>query len=77
MLCCCYFNQVNKSEYITPGLASLPQLPVCFTIDFRIILITYKTLNGASLQYISDLLSSYTPACTSTSSGRGLLFVPD
>ncbi len=51
-------------------------LPVHFRIDFKVLLVTCKALNGPTPQYISDLSSPYDPARTLRSSGRGLLSVP-
>jgi len=44
-----------KYDHITPVLASLHCLPVCFRIDFKIVLITFKALHSLSPCYISDL----------------------
>ncbi len=68
-------TRINRFEHITLVLASLHWLLVCFRIDFKVILITYKTLNGLTPQYISDLLSRYDSARTLRSSGRNLLSV--
>uniref|UniRef100_A0AAQ6IB00 Reverse transcriptase domain-containing protein n=1 Tax=Anabas testudineus TaxID=64144 RepID=A0AAQ6IB00_ANATE len=38
----------RKYDHITPVLASLHWLPVCFRIDFKILLITFKALHGLS-----------------------------
>ncbi len=70
-------TRADRFEHITPVLASLHWLPVCFRIDFKVLLITYKALKGLTPQYISDLLSPYDPARVLRSSGRGLLSVPD
>ncbi len=36
-------------------------LPIKHCIDFKILLITYKALNGLAPQYLSELLSHYSP----------------
>lgn len=66
---------VFKIKHITPVLVSLHYFPVCFRIDFKILLITFKFLHGLAPCYIFDLLIPYVPAHTWRSSGRGLLAV--
>ena len=63
-------------EHITPVLKSLHWLPVCFRIDFKVLLVVYKCLNGLGPSYLSDLLLNYEPSRTLRSSGTGLLVVP-
>lgn len=64
-------------DHITPVLASLHWLPVCFRIDFQIWLFIFKTLCGLDPLYISDILVLYTSVHTLRSSGRGLWSVPE
>jgi len=52
----------KKYEHITPLPASLDWLCVRFCIDFTILLLTFKAINGLSLKYISDLLTWYEPS---------------
>ena len=54
--------QSNKYDHITPLLMELHWLPVEQRINFKILLITYKALNGQAPTYLSDLLSYYRPA---------------
>ncbi len=51
----------RKSEHITPVLRSLHWLPVTFRIDFKVILLVYKSLNGLGPKYIADMLTEYKP----------------
>ena len=69
-------TRTKKHDHITPVLPSLHWLPVCFRIDFKILLITFKALNGLAPSYITDLSVPYTPGRALCSSGRGLLSVP-
>ncbi len=46
-------------HHITPVLASLHWLPVYFRIDFKIMLLTYKPLNGLAPLYLTELLKPY------------------
>ena len=68
-------TKTKKREHISPVLASLHWLPVTFRIDFKVLLITYKALNGQGPKYISDSLINYTPTRTLRSSDAGLLEV--
>jgi len=52
-------------------LKSLHWLPVCQRIDFKILLLVYKALNGLGPKYFCDLLVRY-----EAPSGTGLLCVP-
>ena len=42
-------------EHISPVLASLHWLPIKFCIDFKVLLITFKDLNGLAPLYFKDL----------------------
>ena len=54
----------KKHEHITPVLRNLHWLPVHKRISFKILLMTFKTLNGQSPVYISELISRYQPTRT-------------
>ena len=69
-------TRTRGREHITPVLRSLHWLPVCFRIDFKVLLLVFKCLNGLGPSYLSDLLLSYQPSRTLRSSGTGLLIVP-
>ncbi len=45
-------------------------------IDFKILLITYKALNGLAPQYLSELLSHYSPSRPLRSQNSGHLIIP-
>ena len=49
----------KKFDHVTPLLISLHWLPIEQRINFKILLITHRTLNGKAPKYISDLLSLY------------------
>ncbi len=51
----------RKSEHITPVLRSLHWLPVTFRIDFKVLLLVYKSLNGLGPKYMADMLNEYKP----------------
>ncbi len=52
-------TRTRKSEHITPVLRSLHWLPVTFRIDFKVLLLVYKSLNGLGPKYIADMLTEY------------------
>ena len=62
--------------HITPVLVSLHWLPIDLRIEFKILIITYKTLHGLAPAYIKDLLVSYIPGRYLRSAKKNLLAVP-
>ena len=68
--------RTKRFEHITPVLASLHWLPIKFHIDFKVLLITFKALNGLAPPYLKDLLHPFIPARTLRSQNAGLLIVP-
>ena len=66
----------KKFDSATPLLKKLHWLPVEQRIEFKILLITYKCLNGIGPGYLSDLLEPYTPNRLLRSSGSSLLQIP-
>ena len=57
-------------------LASLHWLPVKFRIEFKILLLSYKALNGQAPRYLQDLITLYAPNRALRSQSAGLLVVP-
>ena len=47
----------RKYDHITPVLKELHWLPVRYRIQFKILLLTFKALNGMAPAYISDLIN--------------------
>ncbi|KAF7705582.1 hypothetical protein HF521_020868, partial [Silurus meridionalis] len=66
----------RKYDHITPILSSLHWLPVKFRIDFKLLLLTYKALNGLAPMYFSSLLTRYNLPRSLRSQNSGLLVVP-
>ena len=66
----------KKQKHITPVLASLHWLPVRFRIDFKILLLVFKSLHGLAPPYLSEMLSTRTPARSLRSSNQLLFEVP-
>ena len=54
--------QESKYCHVRPLLYNLHWLPVKFRIDFKILLLTYKAINGLAPFYIQDLIS-FKEAC--------------
>ncbi len=63
-------------QHISPVLSTLHWLPFRHCIDFKILLITYKALNGLAPQYLSELLSHYSPSHPLRSQNSGHLIIP-
>ena len=60
-------------DHVTPCLIHLHWLPVCFRVDFKIALLTFKCLNGLAPKYLSDLIEVYVPSRALRSSSSILL----
>lgn len=52
-------TRTNRYSHITPVLASLHLLPIQARADFKVLLLTFKALNGLAPAYLSDLLTPY------------------
>ena len=50
-----------KREHISPVLYELHWLPVQERIVFKILLMTFKCLNGLAPSYLSELIQKYIP----------------
>ena len=69
-------QRARHHEHITPILSALHWLPIDKRIKFKIILLTFKALNGTAPTYISDILHTYTPTRTLRSQHQHLLQAP-
>ncbi len=69
-------TRTRKYEHISPVLSTLHWLRIKQLIDFKILYITYKALNGLAPQYLSELLSYYSPSCPLLSQNSGQLIIP-
>ncbi|KAI4887869.1 hypothetical protein NFI96_015092 [Prochilodus magdalenae] len=52
----------KRKDHITPILKSLHWIPVCYRIDFKVLLLVYKCLNGLGPAYLSDMMQQYEPS---------------
>jgi hypothetical protein len=68
--------QTRKYDHITPVLQKLHWLPVRKRIDYKILLLTYRCLNGQAPIYLSELLNHYVPSRALRSAEKYLLRVP-
>ena len=66
----------KKYDHITPLMKQLHWLPISQRIIYKIVLITYKSLNGSAPHYINNMLKPYTPSENLRSSSKGLLTIP-
>ena len=69
-------TRTGKYEHITPTLKELHLIPVDQRIEFKILVLTFKALNGTALKYLRDLLFLYQPNRTLRSIDKKLLAVP-
>ncbi len=69
-------TRTRKYDHIGPVLSTLHWLPIKHRIDFKILLITHKALNGLAPQYLSELLSRYSPSHPLCSQNSGHLIIP-
>ncbi len=69
-------TRTRKYEHITPVLRSLHWFPVTFRIDFKVLLLVYKSLNGLGPKYIADMLTEYKPNRPLRSLGSSQLEIP-
>ena len=63
----------KKRDHITPVLMELHWLPVRHRITYKLLVLTFKALNGQSPAYTSELISLYKPPRTLRSSTQYLL----
>ena len=66
----------RKRDHITPVLANLHWLPVTARIQFKIALLTFKTLTTHQPSYIDDLLQQHRSSRQLRSSAHNLLEIP-
>ncbi len=69
-------TRTKKYEHISPVMSTLHWLPIKHRIDFKILLITDKALNGLAPQYLSELLLHYRPPHLLRFQNSGDLIVP-
>ena len=63
----------GRRDHITPVLKDLHWLPVRFRAQFKVLVLTFKALNGLSPVYLKERLHPHRSAWTLRSSAEGLL----
>lgn len=66
----------KQKDHITPVLRSLHWLPVQRRIEFKTLLLTFKSLNGLAPPYLAEIIRTYTPTRPLRSLNEVLLNVP-
>ena len=69
-------SKCPKFCHMTPILQDLHWLPVKARIIFKILLLTYRSLHGTAPEYLSELVSPYSPSCSLRPEYKHLLVVP-
>ena len=68
-------SRTGKYEHITPVLIKLHWLPIKFRIQFKVLLLVYKAINGLAPKYIKELLVPYKPRRHLRSEAKGLIWM--
>ena len=63
----------KKTDHVTPLLKSLHWLPIDFRVQYKINLLTYKTLHKKAPKYLENIITSYKPVRQLRSSTQGRL----
>ena len=66
----------NAPQKIRQLALKEPALATCGRINFKILLVSYKILNGQSAGYLEPLIEEYHPTRALRSSSRSLLCTP-
>ncbi len=69
-------TKTKKYDHITAIRKELHWLPVKARIEFKILTMTWKSINGAAPQYLSDLIVDKTVTRSLRSDNKNLLHVP-
>ena len=54
-------TKTKRTDHITHILKYLHWLPVSYRIDFKALLLVFKSLNGIGPKYLSDMFQQYIP----------------
>ena len=69
-------TKTKRTDHITPILKYLHWLPVSYRIDFKALLLVFKSLNGIGPKYLSDMFQQYVPLRSLRSQHKFLLVKP-
>ena len=75
---CCYrvVSGSKKYDHITPVLKNLHWLPIRKRIEFKILLLTFKCMQGCAPLYLRELLVKQANTRTLRSNTKNLLQIP-
>ena len=65
-----------RMDHVTQILRELHWLPVQGRVKYKVLLLTFKALNGLAPQYLADLLKIYVPQRQIRSSAKSMVVVP-
>lgn len=68
-------TRTSKYSHVTPLLRQLHWLPVEFRVHFKILVLTFKALQGQAPAYIIEPLQPYVPRRSLRSCDQGLLVI--
>lgn len=63
----------KKADHITPTLKELHWLPVKSRIEYKILLLVFKCINGKAPEYLSSMIEAYIPTRSLRSESKYLL----
>ena len=69
-------RRTKWSDHITPTLIELHWLPIKSRIDYKILVHTFRAVNGLSPKYIENMVAPYTSSRLLRSTDKRLLTVP-
>src|SRR4029434_1955047 len=69
-------TKTKRTDHITPILKYLHWPPVSYRIDFKALLLVFKSLNGIGPQYLSDMFQQYVSLRSLRSQQKYLLVKP-
>ena len=69
-------TRTRGTEHITPILKKLHWLPVKYRIEYKLLLLCFKALNGIAPSYLTSMLSLYVPKRNLRSASKNLLVEP-
>jgi hypothetical protein len=63
----------KRHDHITPLLEKLHWLPICYRIEYKLMLLTFKCIHSLAPLYLCELLSLYIPSHDLRTSSQNLL----
>ena len=72
----CLVKIEKKHAHITPHLIDLHWLPIEYRIQFKILLLVYKSMHGKGPAYLASMLIEYHPSHSLRSAQRSRLVEP-